>query len=247
MSLRGRPDRIRTRGEWPGRVELSMGWARAIARPWNDHVAAAALRLERGGVRFLAGSAHLVASWSPEVLSPATLPSATRIWVEAGFVVADRLVLLEHGLNRLETPRHPIEPGSLEPLEELYAIDTDSFDPKWRLGRMGMAESVAATSRAVVLRARDNGICVGFAVNGVAMGVGYLQRLAVATDHRNMGIGTDLVRASLRWARGRGAHSMLVNTQVDNTPAAGLYRGLGFNDVPGGLLVLRYEPDRKGR
>ena len=35
---------------------------------------------------------------------------------------------------------------------------------------------------------------------------------------------------------------MLVNTQVANAAAASLYRGLGFNDVPGGLLLFKYSP-----
>jgi hypothetical protein len=39
---------------------------------------------------------------------------------------------------------------------------------------------------------------------------------------------------------------MLVNTQTDNVAAASIYRGLGFNDVPGGLLLFKYAPTRRG-
>jgi hypothetical protein len=39
---------------------------------------------------------------------------------------------------------------------------------------------------------------------------------------------------------------MLVNTQTDNLAAASIYRALGFNDVPGGLLLFKYAPARRG-
>ena len=67
-------------------------------------------------------------------------------------------------------------------------------------------------------------------------------------SHRRLagsGLGSDLVRASLRWARGHGARSMLVNTQMDNVAAASIYRRLGFNDVPGGLLLFKYAPSER--
>jgi ribosomal protein S18 acetylase RimI-like enzyme len=93
-----------------------------------------------------------------------------------------------------------------------------------------------------VFRVAAEGNCVGFAIVGVALGAGYLQRLAVSPAAQGRGLGSDLVRASLRWARSHGARSMLVNTQVGNTAAASIYRRLGFNDVPGGLLLFKYAP-----
>ncbi|MEX0666908.1 MAG: GNAT family N-acetyltransferase, partial [Acidimicrobiia bacterium] len=101
--------------------------------------------------------------------------------------------------------------------------------------------------RATVFRVAVDDTCVGFAIAGAALGAGYLQRLAVSPSARGHGLGSDLVRASLRWARGHGARSMLVNTQRDNLAAASIYRQLGFNDVPGGLLLFKYAPSRQGK
>ena len=239
-------ERLRVRGAWPGRVEVTAGWAKATVRPWNDDIDAASVRLERGGARFLASCARMAAEWSPEVLSPATLPSAMTLWREAGFVETDRLLLMEHGLTSVDRPTAVIDSGGVEPIEELHAIDSEAFAPRWRLGRLGLDESVAATSRSVVFRIAVNDRCAGFAIAGVALGAGYLQRLAVSPAARGQGLGSDLVRASLRWARGHGARSMLVNTQTDNLAAASIYRRLGFNDVPGGLLLFKYAPSRQG-
>lgn len=235
-------ERVRVKGSWPGRVEVTTGWARAVIRPWNDDIDAATIRLERGGARFLTSCAQMAAEWSPEVLSPASLPSAATLWQAAGFIEADRLLLLEHDLISVERSTAAVDSGGVEPIEELHAIDSQAFSPRWRLGRLGLAESVSATNRSIVFRVSTGDTCVGFAIAGVALGAGYLQRLAVAPAARGQGIGSDLVRASLRWARGHGARSMLVNTQTDNLAAASIYRSLGFNDVPGGLLLFKYAP-----
>lgn len=250
----GRAERLRKRGEWPGRIELSSGWAKAIVRPWNDDVDAASLRLERGGARFLRSCAELSAGWAAEVMSPATLPGGARIWKESGFVEVDRLLLLEHNLSASGSPRqaeghqvprligHEIEHGGLEPLDEILAIDQASFEARWRLGRLGLTESVAATGKATVLRTRnEEGAVGGFAICGVSLGTGYLQRLAVAPASRSRGMGGSLVSAAVRWTRRHGGQVLLVNTQSDNDQAAYLYRRLGFSDVPGGLLLLRYQ------
>jgi ribosomal protein S18 acetylase RimI-like enzyme len=235
-------ERLRIRGAWPGRVEITAGWAKAVVRPWNDDIEALSLRLERGGARFLGSCAHLVSDWSQEVLSPATLPSAGATWREAGFIETDRLLLMERDLNGIDRPTTVIEAGGVEPIEELHRVDSEAFTARWRLGRLGLAESATATSRSTVFRVAAEGNCVGFAIVGVALGAGYLQRLAVSPAAQGRGLGSDLVRASLRWARSHGARSMLVNTQVGNTAAASIYRRLGFNDVPGGLLLFKYAP-----
>jgi len=57
-------------------------------------------------------------------------------------------------------------------------------------------------------------------------------------DHQHRGIATALVVDALWWARRRGAHSVLVNTQVTNTGALSLYEHLGFRPEPHGLAVL---------
>lgn len=135
-----------------------------------------------------------------------------------------------------------IEHGGLEPLDEILAIDQASFEPRWRLGRLGLAESVSATGKSTVLRIRnDDGAVGGFAICGVSLGMGYLQRLAVAPASRSRGMGGSLVAAVVRWTRRHGARVLLVNTQSDNDQAADLYRRMGFSDVPGGLLLLRYQ------
>ena len=152
VSPRGRLERLRVRGALPGRVEITSGWAKAVVRPWNDDIDAVSLRLERGGAKFLRSCALMAAGWSPEVLSPATLRSATSLWREAGFVEADQLILMEHDLTSVDRPTAVISAGGIDPIDEIHAIDSEAFPARWRLGRLGLSESVSATNRSVVFR-----------------------------------------------------------------------------------------------
>ncbi|MEX0946903.1 MAG: GNAT family N-acetyltransferase [Acidimicrobiia bacterium] len=221
-------------------MELSAGWARAQARPWNEDVPAASLRLERGGARFLTLCAELLSEWNEEVRSPATLPGTSRVWREAGFEESGRLILFEHPLTALRPAEIEVDENLVTEIAELNRIDRESFPAPWRLGPLGLAESLAATSRAVTHTVSINGRVAGFAVTGTSLAVGYLQRLAVDPAAQRQGVGRALVRASLLWARKRRAVSLLVNTQPDNEPAAALYRNEGFDDVPAGLQLWRF-------
>jgi ribosomal protein S18 acetylase RimI-like enzyme len=214
-----------------------------MARPWNEESSAAALRLERGNSRFLRSCADwLIERQMDEVFSPALFPKFDRVWREAGFVRIARLRLFESDLKT--TAKAPdLDVKQIKPeWAQLAVIDRAAFPLRWHLGRLGLAESFAATPRAGVLAVHELGVPVGFSIVGLAIGLAYLQRLAVDPRHQGGGIGRSLVRASVAWAAARGARSMLLNTQTDNDPAAGLYAAEGFVEVLEGLEVMGYRP-----
>ncbi|MGH8923887.1 MAG: GNAT family N-acetyltransferase [Acidimicrobiia bacterium] len=227
---------VRTRGDWPRPVLLTHGWGRAFARPWNDDVAAATVRLERGVAKFLVEVTAVVGEWSKPVLSPALLPHRIGLWKEAGYEVAERLLLFEHDLRHIARPQ--IEVERTASFEELNLLDREAFSPRWRMGRAGLRESLEATPRRIVYQVSDHDGMAGFAITGVGSGLGYLQRLAVAPRAEGQGVGRALVSASLLWARRHGASSLLVNTQQANERAAAVYRRCGFQPVTEGLTVL---------
>lgn len=231
-------------GAWPGPVVLRRRWAKAHARPWNESFPAAGLRLERGGSDFLEGCfAWLAERGCRLVLSNPLHPNATGIWEAAGFAGHTELRLLARSLvEPIPEPSHPIRPGGGgNDWPAVVEIDDRSFDQFWRVGRLGLADAAAATPRSRLLIAEAAGRPVGFAIAGVSLGTGYLQRMAVDPQMRGVGVGRSLVRAALRWARGRGARTMLLNTQLDNGPATALYRSEGFEILPERLVVLGRE------
>jgi ribosomal protein S18 acetylase RimI-like enzyme len=199
-------------------------------------VAAATVRLERGGVKFLTDVTSVVGQWSKPVLSPAVLPHRAELWKQAGYEVAESLLLFEHDLRRLSRPQVEVEKTNGS--EDLNLLDREAFSSRWRMGRAGLRESLEATPRHIVYKVADGDGLAGFAIAGVGLGIAYLQRLAVAPRAEGRGVGSSLVAASLLWARRHGAGSLLVNTQRTNTRAAALYERCGFRPVAGGLAVL---------
>jgi ribosomal-protein-alanine N-acetyltransferase len=155
-------------------------------------------------------------------------------------VESGRLLLFEHPLTSIAEPGRPVIEDPDADLAPLNRIDRESFSTRWRLGPLGLAESVAATGRAMIHTVSAAGELAGFAITGVSLGVGYLQRLAVDPRWRGEGIGRALVRESLRWARRRRVVTVLVNTQPDNDAAARLYLSEGFSEVPAGLRLWTF-------
>jgi len=232
---------LRTRGEWPGAVRLRRGWSTARVRPWNDQTeTVASLRLDKGGDRFIVACVDWLAGRGVEqVLSPAVAQDQSRVWRQAGF--QDHLELVVYELDLGQTfgrPARNVEAEARPDLAQLAALDDRAFAPVWRVGRAGLSDALAATSLSQVLVVRDEDEVVGFAIVGALASVSYLQRLAVEPDRGGQGIGRSLVRASVDWARRRGARSMLLNTQPENTTAAHLYESEGFLTMGSRLRVL---------
>lgn len=234
---------VRVEGAWPDSVQLRRGWALARARPWNDQVpTTAALRLERGGDRFISTCCQwLAAEGIEEVLSPAVTSEQTRIWRRAGFGDHLELVVFERSLVRpAASPGHPVV-EVLEPdFERLARIDDRAFNSTWRVGRRGLEDAAAATSLSSVMVVEAGDRPAGFVIVGESGGISYLQRLAVEPGATGRGIGRSLVRSAISWARTRGGRTMLLNTQPENEPAARLYASEGFELQLPRLYVLSW-------
>ncbi|NND83796.1 MAG: GNAT family N-acetyltransferase [Acidimicrobiia bacterium] len=234
---------MRLTGTWPGQVTLRQGWSRASARPWNDDIPAASLRLERGSSDFVrtAGS-HLMELGAEWVGSPPLDRSTAVPWERAGFAPFLSLDLHRKALDG-PVPASGIDvtEGGARDLRSLTPIDDDSFEGVWRLGTTGLAEAMVATPRSTLLLASDEKGAVGFAIVGFGNRAGYLQRIAVATSHRGRGLGRGLLRESLQWCLRRGAAYVLLNTRPGNEAATSLYASEGFSMHPSALRVLRME------
>ena len=234
---------LRVVGTWPSVITLTRGWCVARARPWNDISPQAHLRLERGGAGFLRAATEAVLDLgASDVLSPALHLSSTRIWRRSGYQPAHRLLIMERVLSvSIPAPTRPVLP-SLEPSwARIVAIDDAAFAPFWRLGRLGLEEALASTPRSALLVASEGGEIAGYAIVGSRLGASHLQRIAVDPAYAGNGIGADLVRGALLWAR-PVAPSIDLNVHPDNRSAHRLYLREGFRDTGSYVHILRYEP-----
>ena len=242
MALADTPQRVFQRGTWPGSISLRKGWARAEARPWNDAVTDATLRLIRGGSGFIeACTARLTELGAPAVLSSPLAPSARRPWENAGFVGHLDLALMRLSLDdTIPAPSHLVVRWDDFDLDRMIDIDRNAFPEFWRFDRAGLLESTQATSKANVFAIRDGdrGI-TGYAVVGYGSAISYLQRVAVDPAWQGHGMGRSLVRAAARSAHRNGSKAMLLNTQFDNEPAITLYESEGYVLLPETLAVLK--------
>jgi ribosomal protein S18 acetylase RimI-like enzyme len=121
-------------------------------------------------------------------------------------------------------------------------IDAAAFRPFWQLDDWGLQDALTATpaARFRVVVAEGGGVA-GYAVCGRTSRRGYLQRLAVHPMYQGRGWGQALALDGLRWMKRRGVERAVVNTQLDNHAAFGLYLRLGFREEPWGLAVLRQD------
>jgi len=180
------------------------------------------------------------------------LGSADARWLsDEGFTVAQTLVVLQR-TGRVSTPtatpticieetsRHLLSPRHEKLLHDLIAIDAASFPAPWNLDRGAFRHACRATGEHRVIIAHDSTehLPVGFAIIGRVGVRSYLQRLAVAPEARRRGVARQLVHHASLWADGRGAATMLVNTEPTNTTALALYRSLGFDVLPDSLVVM---------
>ena len=242
MALPDTTHRVFQRGTWPGVISLRRGWARAEARPWNDAVDDAVLRLTRGGTGFIdACVGKLRAVGAPEVLSSPLAPSARRPWEDAGFETYLDLALMRLSLDdAIPAPTHLVVRDENIDIDTMLAIDRAAFPEFWRFDRAALVESTQATKTTSVFVIRDgNEGITGYAVAGYGSAISYLQRVAVDPEWQGQGMGRSLIRAAARSARRNGSKAMLLNTQHDNHAAIGLYETEGYVQLPESLAVLK--------
>lgn len=233
---------FRVEGSWPSPITISQGWGRAVARPWNDEAADAFLRLERGRADFLRSATEEITEISGSgVFSPAMFSGSTRIWTRAGYEDVRQLEIMERPLR--PAPAHAageIREETEPDWNRLLQIDQVSFQGFWRMSADGLREALDSTSPSAVLTIRVDQAVVGYAIVGAQWGTSYLQRVAVDPGHGGRGLGTNLVRACVGWARRTAAASMVLNVRHENSRARRLYEREGFAITGRKLHILRY-------
>jgi ribosomal protein S18 acetylase RimI-like enzyme len=176
-----------------------------------------------------------------QVVTGALSPIEQVGFLAAGFGVAERLHLLALDLTGDLPPVPDGPPTHRVPRRrraEVLAVDGASFSAFWGFDDRGLHDALEATPQTRFRMIEVGGAVSAYAICGRAGVRGFVQRLAVSPGHRREGFGRRLLLDGLHWMRRHGVRSAVVNTQLDNTVALGLYTDVGFRPEPTGLSVL---------
>ena len=194
---------------------------------------------------------HTISSWGyRSVRTTALAPTPAAALRRVGFVTAQDLILMKRthfapptsGMPRDIAPhrvrRLPGHRYSVTLLNELLQLDRAAFGDEWCLDLESLRDAFTATRRSRIFVSRTHGRIDGFVLVGATGSTGFIQRLAVRPDARRTGVASRLVASALQWSHKVGCSATVVNTEVTNGAAIGLYRSFDFVEMEHGLQVL---------
>jgi ribosomal protein S18 acetylase RimI-like enzyme len=240
----------------PKPIRLWSGQVTVTARAWPGRPSCAYLLIAGGHSDdiHLPGPA-VVDQWMHQlrtagygsVRTGAVGPDIAHQLVAQGFSVVQDLSLLSADVSGLPggTPDNTSvrvvrrTPGRHGALVKVLDVDLEAFGPEWALDPETLAEASRATQASRLWVSTDaRGNTVGFVLAGRTGSTGFVQRVAVHPSTRRGGVATGLLAHVHRWFRSRGCTTAVVNTEVSNTAALGLYQRFGYVRMPYGLQVL---------
>jgi ribosomal-protein-alanine N-acetyltransferase len=126
-------------------------------------------------------------------------------------------------------------------LPAVLAVDQACFAPEWNKDEGLLGPALVEAPYCAV--AEIDGQTVGYAFATTHFGdrLVHLVRIAVLPDRQGQGIGVRLLNEVVDFARARGAETLTLNTQIDNTGAQRLYEWFGFRRTGEQQVVLRYD------
>ncbi len=158
-----------------------------------------------------------------------------RALAAADFALRERVYFyaLEH-LDR-QAARWPqgSGPGTLrlattDDMAPLALMDAQTFDMVWHMSEWDLRQLLMPGRIELAFLEQQ---LVGYSATTFNHDVAQLARLAVHPEFQRLGIGRQLLLASLRMAEGMGCTTAVLNTQAHNEHAQQLYRSVGFRQT----------------
>ncbi|RJP55553.1 MAG: GNAT family N-acetyltransferase [Anaerolineaceae bacterium] len=137
-----------------------------------------------------------------------------------------------------------LRPMKESDLPAVGQVDTDAFDPLWRISLDSLRRAFSQSISAAVIE--SSGGLLGYQLSTGKPDGCHLARLAVRKEAQGFGLGAALVGDLIRQMRRRGAGLITVNTQNDNRSSMALYQKMGFARTGEEYSVFRYQVNQGG-
>ena len=127
---------------------------------------------------------------------------------------------------------HPEHAAAFKALNEAWIAQHFALEPKDR-EVLDDPEGTIIASGGRIFLALQNGCAVGcVALIPMADGGFEVAKMTVAGELRGTGLGRRLLEACIEVGRAAGAPRLWLETNSSLVPAIGLYRAMGFQDIP---------------
>ncbi|MCG5499966.1 ribosomal protein S18-alanine N-acetyltransferase [Ectothiorhodospira lacustris] len=135
-----------------------------------------------------------------------------------------------------------LRPMRADDLQAVMEVEPRAYDFCWSEGIF--RDCLRVGYSCWVLTSGDGGELIGYGVMSLGVGECHVLNLTIRPECQGQGFGRHLLNAMLNIARERQAETVFLEVRPSNTPAVGLYRTLGFNEVG---IRKRYYPAGRGR
>ena len=165
-------------------------------------------------------------------------------WVEAGWVHKHSLLICESNLKDVkkinQSDYKSIEHTrfNLSDIETLLKIDGKIFSSYWKNSYSNFVETMKSCNNNHLFKIFSDNELRGSAILGETRGFTYLQRFGVDKDFQKQGIGDNLLKYVLSFAKSKNYKKMKLNTQENNKSALRLYTKNSFSVSKKKLLIM---------
>lgn len=111
---------------------------------------------------------------------------------------------------------------------QIRALWKDSYERPWSIDSLEQALTNASYLSLGHFMEKD---LIGFCLLQNLGEEAEIHALVVHKDHRQQGIGSHLIKTSIKRLQDTGVHSVFLEVRVSNKPAQNLYESHGFNPI----------------
>jgi ribosomal protein S18 acetylase RimI-like enzyme len=223
----------------PWRVRVTPKGEAALLGPWREHLGVLAIRGVWSQERHVADFARDAAEQAHQhgftsVLSPLLPDLLLGGYLRAGMRVVQPIVAIQ-GNPGLIMPAEPpigvrIRPATEADIIAVARVDGACFEEFWRYG-VAEFRDLARTERMTVAEAKGGAI-IGYTLATVVRGAATLSRLGTAPQARRCGVGRALLAEVASWTASRGAVTISLCTQEENSASRAMYASAGLTELP---------------